>query len=121
MDSKHILLVEDDPATADAMKRLLQRAGYAVTCAANGREALDSLRGAEQPSLILLDLTMPGMDGWEFRERQRHAPGLASIPVVVLSDESNLPYQVASLGVVDFLPKPVQLTELLDAIERHGK
>src|SRR4051812_43717388 len=82
---KHILVVEDNAALRQVMRAVLEAAGYRVACAANGREALDSLRAAEPPFVILLDLSMPVMDGWQFRERQRQTAGFASIPVLLLS------------------------------------
>ena len=80
-----ILVVEDEPDLRDALTWVLRQEGYAVSAAANGREALDWLRGSSSPWLILLDLRMPLMDGFEFRVRQLQEPNLAAIPVVVLS------------------------------------
>jgi CheY-like chemotaxis protein len=113
---KHILVVEDDATTRDALKACLQGKGYGVACAANGREALHHLRRAGRPWLILLDLSMPVMDGWAFRRHQRSAAAWASIPVVVLSGESDLPRHAAALGAAAYLPKPVELDGLLDAV-----
>jgi CheY-like chemotaxis protein len=118
--SKHILVVEDNAAARGALAALLGAAGYAVACAANGREALDRLRGPDRPCLILLDLAMPVMDGWEFRARQRRSPALASIPVVLLSAEGDLPRLAASLGVAGYLPKPVTPDGLLRAVRALG-
>jgi CheY-like chemotaxis protein len=79
--SKLILVVEDNAAVRRAMKALLEAAGYRVTCAANGRDALDCLmRQGELPSVILLDLSMPVMDGWQFCCRQRQDSALSLIP-----------------------------------------
>jgi CheY-like chemotaxis protein len=111
-----ILLVEDNAAVREAMAALLRAAGYRVACAANGREALDHLRRPELPCLILLDLAMPVMDGWEFRASQRRAPELADIPVFLLSGESDLPGIAASLGVDGYFPKPVEADRLLQTI-----
>ena len=85
-DAKAVLLVEDDIDVREAVADTLDEAGYRVSPARNGQEALDMLRsGAVQPRVILLDLMMPVMDGWQFREEQLRDPALASIPVVALS------------------------------------
>ncbi len=115
---KPILLVEDDAATRAAMARLLGRAGYRVDCAADGRQALDRLARSEPPAAILLDLSMPVMSGWEFRDRQRRDRRLSHIPVLLLSGEENLPETAASLGVVGYFAKPVDVGEVLDALRR---
>src|SRR5580765_7790969 len=80
-----ILLVEDDFDMRDALIPILEYAGHHVVGAANGREALEQLRAGPKPSLILLDLMMPVMNGTEFRAEQLRDPALASIPVVVVS------------------------------------
>jgi CheY-like chemotaxis protein len=118
---KHILLVEDNAATRQSLTFHLKGAGYGVAVAANGRQALDYLRQAEPPFVILLDLTMPVMDGWQFRQEQQHDPALALIPVVLVSGESDLPRVAASLGAAGHCPKPVEFTELLDAIRVVGR
>ncbi|HEX9401416.1 MAG TPA: response regulator [Anaeromyxobacter sp.] len=79
-----ILLVEDDSALRSALAELLVERGFEVACAGDGREALAALCGPV-PSIILLDLAMPVMDGWAFRAEQRRDPRLAGIPTVVLS------------------------------------
>src|SRR4051812_44267909 len=112
----HILLVEDNAAIQRVMKAWLEAAGYRVACAANGREALDSLRGLGRPALILLDLSMPVMDGLAFRAAQRQSPSLADIPVILLSADPDLPDIAASLGVAGYYPKPVEFAGLLRAI-----
>ena len=111
-----ILLAEDDEDLRDAMIDTLNDAGYRVAAVANGLDALEWLRSAEQPpALILLDLMMPIMDGWRFREEQLREPKVASIPVVVLSAMRNA---VGSQGV-EYLEKPVKLQPLLAVVARH--
>jgi CheY-like chemotaxis protein len=80
-----VLVVEDDQPTRELLRRQLQADGWAVTEAANGRAALDALEREPEPSLILLDLMMPVMDGFEFRAEQVRDPALAAIPVVVFT------------------------------------
>ena len=79
------------------------------------------LRQTEPPFVILLDLTMPVMNGWQFRQEQQQDPVLALIPVVVLSGESDLPRVAARLGVAGHFPKPVEFTELLATIRVLGE
>src|ERR1700758_817248 len=80
-----ILLVDDDIPSTEALKEMLEGAGYDVVCAENGREALARLHETGPICVILLDIMMPGMNGFEFREAQLKDPTLASIPVVVVT------------------------------------
>jgi CheY-like chemotaxis protein len=112
---KRILVVEDDALTRGAVKMLLEWEGYRVHCAADGDEALDLLLRGLRPSLILLDVRMPGCDGWGFREEQRADPDLAHIPVVVISGE-----EAAALDAVGHVRKPFQPADLLEQVWRHG-
>ena len=80
-----VLVVDDDPNLVRLMSKFLTLEGFAPVPAANGAEALNYLRGGGSASVILLDLRMPVMDGWTFRREQRGDPGLAGIPIVVLS------------------------------------
>src|SRR5690606_4743616 len=81
------MIVEDDDATREIMDRTLQNAGWKTTTAIHGRQALDRLRSAEQerPDLLLLDVMMPEMDGFEFLEELRGDPELSDLPVIVVT------------------------------------
>lgn len=93
---------------------------YEVAGASNGAEALDRLRdGSALPSLILLDLMMPVMDGRTFCLKQQHDVALAHIPVVLLSANGDLTREASELGVAGFLAKPLTLDSLLQAVENH--
>jgi CheY-like chemotaxis protein len=116
---KTILVVEDDADILNALILVLEDAGYTVAGAADGRQALDYLRGNLPPRLILLDLMMPVMDGWQFRREQEQDPALASIPVLVISAGGLTAQKAAALGAAGFLQKPVEVEALLDAIRRH--
>jgi CheY-like chemotaxis protein len=116
---EQILLVEDDPATRDAVALALELEGYAVFGAADGAEALARLRSGPPPRLILLDLMMPVLDGWTFRARQQQDPALASIPVVVVSADGSVPQKAAALGAADHLTKPIDVGQLLQTVKRH--
>lgn len=112
---KRILIVEDDIDIAEPLSFLLTDAGYAIDTAKHGKEALDLLTGGLRPDLILLDLMMPVMTGWEFREKQLSSPDLAEIPVIVLSAAGDIS-QTARAMQAHYLNKPVVLNELLSMI-----
>ncbi len=118
--TRRILIVEDDRDLREALSEILRDEGYVVAGAAHGREALQLLRGDfHRPALILLDLTMPVMNGWQFREHQRRDPGLSGIPVIVLSAGDHLAEQMESLEIQEYVRKPIDLVHLLATIERH--
>jgi CheY-like chemotaxis protein len=111
-----ILIVEDDADLRDSLADLLQDEGYQVAGAANGREALSYLRRCPPPCIILLDLMMPVMNGWEFRDQQQQDPALSSIPVAIVTGVRNSADQMAALNAVGYLQKPVDLSELLETV-----
>jgi len=114
-NGKRILIVEDDVDTQESLRLTLEGEGYTVSVAGNGQEALEQLISTDLPSLILLDLMMPIMDGWEFRKRQRTHPRFSSIPVVAVS--AHRPGgNGASLDVAAYLMKPLDLDQLLATI-----
>src|SRR5258706_7357962 len=117
-----IMLVEDDDEIREALTDVLEQQGYEVEGARNGREALDILRDHphEAPRLILLDLMMPVMDGWQFRHAQLEDPQIARIPVVVLSAMANLRSRGADLHAAECLAKPVDVDYLLEAVSRYS-
>ncbi len=114
-----VLLVDDDFAVLDAMSDLLRDEGYTVGVAQSGREALEQLRRTEDlPSLILLDLMMPDMNGWEFREQQTRDPRIAGIPTVIVS--ANNPEETSrELGAEGFVRKPLDAAHLLEVVRVH--
>jgi CheY-like chemotaxis protein len=114
-----VLLLEDDALTRALLVRLLTVEGYEVVTAADGREGLDRLAQMAPPDVILLDLMMPVMNGWEFRQVILKDPALAAIPVVVLTGDRAAPQASELLRVKDWLFKPVQAAELRAALRRH--
>jgi CheY-like chemotaxis protein len=111
--------VEDDRDLRDSLAEILSDHGYHPLPAANGREALDLLCGlGPRPKLILLDIMMPVMDGWEFRIEQCKDPELGTIPVVVLSAHTNVAETAEQMKVAGHLKKPVRLECLLEVVAR---
>jgi CheY-like chemotaxis protein len=114
---RSVLIVDDDPSIREVMIEILTGEGYTVSEACNGREALMRLREAGyHPSLILLDLMMPVMDGFQFRGEQLRDADLAGIPVVVLSADGQTYQKAAALNVNAALRKPVELDQLLQVV-----
>ncbi|HXU00400.1 MAG TPA: response regulator [Polyangia bacterium] len=117
MSSGAILIVDDDNDVRAALSGLLEEEGFAVEAAKNGREALARLRGGVHPAVILLDLMMPGMDGWDFRSEQMRDPTLAAVPVVVVSASGfSLDSIRTQFHPAAYVEKPIESTELLDVI-----
>lgn len=114
-----VMIVEDDAFIRDDLAEILADEGYPVATAGNGAEALDLLRGGDPPSLILLDLMMPVMDGWQLRRELLKDAALARIPIVVLSGAGSVKSEAASLGAVGYVSKPFKLETLLRLIARH--
>jgi CheY-like chemotaxis protein len=114
-----VLIVEDDTDLRQALSQILADEGYRVDGAEHGLHALEQLRDGCRPCVILLDLTMPVMNGWQFRDQQRQDPDLAEIPVVVISAGANLSEQIVPLGIQDYIRKPIQLGQLLATVQRY--
>ncbi|WP_222615273.1 response regulator [Persicimonas caeni] len=117
--TKPILIVEDEIDIRETLMSFLELKGYTVTTASNGREALKRLEEGLEPCLILLDLMMPTMDGWEFRTRQLADPDLADIPVLVLTGAHYTSEEAASLQALDVLSKPIDIGRMLDHVAGH--
>lgn len=119
VDAPMILVVDDDPDILDALSEILEGEGYRVRRARNGREAFERL-GPVPPQLILLDLMMPVMDGWEFATRMRQDDETpAEVPIIVLSADRNVGAKARELGAVGHLSKPFELGELLHLLDTH--
>ena len=113
-----ILIVDDDSDVRSALAELLEEEGFSVEAARNGREALIRLRtGKTHPALILLDLMMPGMDGWDFRSEQMRDPRLASVPVVIVSASGFSRESIRTqFGPAAYVEKPIEKDVLLGTI-----
>lgn len=116
-----VLVVDDDPDIGEAIDALLGVYGYPVATAQNGKEALRWLRCHTKPRLILLDLMMPGMDGFEFRARQLRDRDLASIPVVVMTGAGPIRIEEKKAELeAEILHKPIGLDRLLAVVRRFA-
>jgi signal transduction histidine kinase len=111
-----LLVVEDDADIREALDGLLSMEGFHVAGCSNGREALEWLRGSPRPDVILLDLMMPVMDGWQFRVAQKEDPELSTIPVLALSADATA--KAAAIDADAYLRKPVDYETLVDTIDR---
>jgi CheY-like chemotaxis protein len=108
-----ILIVDDEVSTRGALSELLGKDGREIMTAGDGQEALEFLTQHPRPRLIVLDLMMPRMDGWEFLRRQSIDPSIANIPTIVLSG-SHLP-----AGAKHQLSKPVDVERLIALVNQH--
>ena len=113
-----VMLVEDDPDIRAMVSQLLELEGWRVLSFANGTHALQALKAGERPRLILLDLMMPNMNGWQFRAEQMRDPALAAIPVVVLSGDVR-GADPGSVRADGYLKKPIDLDVLLATVRRY--
>lgn len=115
-----VLLVEDDEGVSSSLADVLREEGYTVEIAYSGRQALQRLTQDPLPSLILLDLMMPEMDGIDFRRIQRADARLRDIPVVIISARPDVAACAAELGAEDFLQKPMSFAELLHVVQNRA-
>jgi two-component system, chemotaxis family, chemotaxis protein CheY len=120
MNGKKLLVVEDSTDFQNLLKQLFEGEGYAVEKALNGEEALIHLRGEKTlPNLILLDLMMPIMDGYEFRRQQELDIRLANIPVVVMTAHRDAQINKEKISVKECLRKPLDIYQLLATVKKH--
>lgn len=113
-----ILIVDDDAGIRTSLARLLHLEGFRTAEAAHGAEALEYLRHHPAPCVILLDLMMPTMDGWELHRHLQQDPALARIPVVVISAHVSLADMARSLRAFAYFEKPIELDQLVETVER---
>ncbi len=114
---KTLLVVEDDPIVREGLNVILRRAGYEVVLAANGEEALASLR-RQHPDLILLDMLMPILDGWHFLEQLQAENPSQSIPILVVTATILSREWAADHGCCGFIRKPVEPADMLIEVRR---
>jgi two-component system response regulator CpxR len=118
---RDILVVDDDRDIRETLGEILLHEGYHVELAENGAKAIELIRRGPAPALVLLDLMMPVMSGWEFLEMAETDPGLAEIPVLVVSAmPAPLAPAEARGGVKACLHKPLRLDQLLDLVHQYA-
>jgi len=113
-----ILLVEDNEISRDILSRRLRKNGYEVLLAVDGSDGI-AAAAREHPDLILMDMSLPGIDGWEAVRELRNRPDVAGIPVIALTAHS-LPgdrERTLAAGCDEYEPKPVEMAQLIDKIE----
>ena len=110
-----VLVVEDEEDLRELMREALELNGYSVVTAREGADALDKLSRINDLCLILLDLLMPGMNGWDLFERVRERPELASVPIIIHSSAPNR----APQGATRVLQKPLMLDRLLSTVQEY--
>ena len=119
--SGRVLVVDDDEDIVDNIRILLEGAGYQVIAASDGREALAALADPNPlPSVILLDLMMPVMTGFEFREAQLADPRIATVPVVLMTADGHISEKTQRLSVDVAIGKPFGIAKLLAAVQRFA-
>lgn len=116
--SYEVLVVEDDSALREALVQVLADEGYDLLSARDGLEAVNCLKKGNRPDVILLDLSMPVVNGWEFRMFQKRDPELAGIPVILITAGGYSREEVAWLEPSAMIPKPVDLSALLAVVHR---
>ena len=112
-----VLGVDDEPDMVDIIELVLRDAGYQTRSASNGKRALEAIE-ARRPALVLLDMLMPVMDGWECARELRARHG-RSLPIVVVTAAEHVRARTADLGVDDVLPKPFEVEDLLRLVARY--
>ena len=120
MADLRILVVDDDPDSLDIVRTFLESRGYAVTTAQDGKAGLAKLDEV-RPALVLLDVMMPGMDGWEVARVIKNHPDLADTRVVMLTARSGFSDKQEGLraGADDYIVKPIRLDELATRVEKN--
>ncbi|KTC93418.1 response regulator [Legionella cincinnatiensis] len=117
-NEKFILLIEDNNSVREALVWALEYAGYLVVTVRNGEEALSFLEKNPLPFVIFLDLMMPVLDGFEFREKKRANQQIKNIPTIIASAKTNLE-KVEGMQYESFLSKPFELNDLLGLIRKY--
>ena len=120
INTKHILCIEDEPEMIDLIRLILGRRGFEVEGAAGGKEGLEKIR-AKTPDLVLLDLMMPDMDGWEVYQQMKADEKTKNIPVIVVTAKAQSIDKVLGLHIAkvdDYISKPFSPQDLLSSVDK---
>lgn len=115
---KKILVVEDDRDIRESMVELLEYENFEVISATNGKAGIDLLRSGVKPDLILLDLMMPVMDGFQFRVEQIKSPELSQIPVIIMTADGHMESKGELVGTVSIIRKPLNIDSTISVIRQ---
>jgi len=120
MGRKSILVIDDEVGFVDAVRMRLEANGFSVTGAHNGEDGLKAAR-REKPNLILLDLAMPKINGFEALSQLKSDPATSLVPVIIITAQSDAEYafDAGKLGAADYLIKPVGMENLLDIVGKY--
>jgi DNA-binding response OmpR family regulator len=117
---KRIVVIEDDPEMIELVKLILAKDGFKVTGAGNGREGLETIQEVV-PQVVLLDLMMPDMDGWEVYQSMKANDTMKNIPVIIITAKAQSIDKVLGLHIAkvdDYITKPFSPTELLNSVRK---
>jgi two-component system response regulator VicR len=120
-NTKQILCIEDEPEMIDLIRLILGRRGFQVVGAAGGKEGLEKVRQSPPPELVLLDLMMPDMDGWEVYQQMKADDKTKNIPVIVVTAKAQSIDKVLGLHIAkvdDYIAKPFSPQDLLNSVEK---
>jgi CheY-like chemotaxis protein len=115
-----VMIVEDDDEIRELLAEMLADRGFLVSTARHGKDALELLRTKPHPNVLLLDLMMPVMDGWQMRAEMLADPQLAAIPVIIVSGAADVQEGSEMLKAARVLTKPVKWPVLLDSVRNHA-
>lgn len=119
-NSKKVLIIDDDLGIRESLRELLEYAGYEVMEAGDGKMAIDLLETSPSlPSMILLDLMMPALNGYAFREIQQNNPKISQIPIVLMTAGTDIEIKGQSLEAMAYLRKPFDIDTILNLLEEH--
>jgi two-component system response regulator VicR len=119
-DARRVVCIEDEPEMIDLVKLILGRKGFQVTGAMGGREGLEVI-ARDKPDIVLLDLMMPDMDGWEVYQKMKADDAMRTIPVIVVTAKAQSIDKVLGLHIAkvdDYITKPFGPQELLESVEK---
>jgi two-component system, chemotaxis family, chemotaxis protein CheY len=114
-----VMLIEDDEDIRNSLKEILEDVGHTVIAAADGLIALELLQTGARPGVILLDLMMPVMNGWQFVSARSRQADTAHIPVLVITADAQIDQKAKSISADGYFRKPIDLDELLAALDRY--